>query len=341
MLDSMDGDKARSLDVARPAFDRVSSRANMDPAMGMPIKAVKAPAAPAYAKTSCLDLEASDELPYQYLAKEDPSRAPAHTMGASGPTENPKLDVTSDSSRSGIKWTRLSGRALAGAFEKEATKSATVNVDENLDDKSPMRIPPTVHVAVIKCVGLRDSNCFKSRLGARCQTVLTQTPNTFPYTNPMAAVIAPTVSEAGTSPSGGVSEDADAKMEACLISRGNSLPLLVEAKYGDRFRFLAPPVRFDGRWALEVSLVRAVEQWLLTASKSINEVAHVGVLIFVAWIAVATYAGLLRWSSSFVNTDRFVSTLMYGTVSDNYCNSKMPIRHLFVLQSTDIELFLI
>ena len=68
----------------------------------------------------------------------------------SGPTLNPKVDVTKDNKRRGKRCTVLDGSASIGAEENADTKSATVNVEWNFEERIPIIRPPRVHTPVIK-----------------------------------------------------------------------------------------------------------------------------------------------------------------------------------------------
>mmetsp|Transcript_342 Transcript_342/g.678 ORF Transcript_342/g.678 Transcript_342/m.678 type:complete len:116 (+) Transcript_342:1037-1384(+) len=96
---------------------------------------------------------------------EDPMRAPAHTMGASGPTLNPKADVRSDMNKTGKRWMALEGRRSMGAEEKAWTKSATVNVAPNAEESNPRSKPPKVIMPVMKYDALRDPNFIRRKAG--------------------------------------------------------------------------------------------------------------------------------------------------------------------------------
>jgi hypothetical protein len=113
------------------------------------MNAVSAPAAPAYAKVSAFVVS---EFPYNFREIEAPTKPPAHTIGASGPTLKPKVDVTKDKRRRGNSEERLLGRlsASAGTEENADTKSATEKLARNFDDKIPVRRPPSVQVPVMK-----------------------------------------------------------------------------------------------------------------------------------------------------------------------------------------------
>jgi hypothetical protein len=68
----------------------------------------------------------------------------------SGPTLNPKVDVTKDSKRSGKRWMLLDGKVSIVSEENAETKSATVNVACSFEERIPIRMPPRVHTVVIK-----------------------------------------------------------------------------------------------------------------------------------------------------------------------------------------------
>ena len=145
------GPRESPADRDKFADARVSSRAKMGPARGMPMKAVNAPAAPAYTKISFFLLVVSSlppSLVCHFLPIDKPIRPPAHTIGASGPTLKPKVDVTSD------KINRLGNAgSSAGSLETSlffpesaATNSATVCDGFNIDDKIPISNPPRLMV---------------------------------------------------------------------------------------------------------------------------------------------------------------------------------------------------
>jgi hypothetical protein len=106
--------------------------------MGMPIKAVRHPAAPAYASVA----REEGAVTLKRRAMEEPMSPPAPTIGASGPTENPKVEVIRERRRRGRRLERLGGRSRlssvlllsleggrdsssAGTDERAVTKSAT------------------------------------------------------------------------------------------------------------------------------------------------------------------------------------------------------------------------
>ena len=134
---------------------------------------------------------------YHRLARLAPTKPPAHTIGASGPTLNPKDDVTKLSNRRGPKCSFVLGRVWAGKDDNAETKSATANVDPSLVDNNPMINPPIPQILVITYVGLRLPNSFITRLGKVFQIDFTHTLKILPYKNPIVAVIIPTIADAG------------------------------------------------------------------------------------------------------------------------------------------------
>mmetsp|Transcript_11812 Transcript_11812/g.33697 ORF Transcript_11812/g.33697 Transcript_11812/m.33697 type:complete len:300 (-) Transcript_11812:273-1172(-) len=189
------GPRASLAADAMPAEARVSSRAKMGPARGMPIKAVSEPAAPAYAmmpSTSDPEPSFSSSLLHHFRAKAAPTRPPAHTMGASGPTLNPKVLVTRERRRRLGRAGRRLGREVGRLPERLETNSATMYAGLRPAESSPITSPPAAMVAAMYAPPPRATPLAASRAGTCSHTPRTVRSRTFPYAKPMAAVAAPT-----------------------------------------------------------------------------------------------------------------------------------------------------
>mmetsp|Transcript_3095 Transcript_3095/g.4759 ORF Transcript_3095/g.4759 Transcript_3095/m.4759 type:complete len:141 (+) Transcript_3095:1374-1796(+) len=118
----------------------------------MPMNAVNAPAAPAYVIITSLSQPICVFVMlswFHLLDKAFPTNPPAHTMGASGPTLKPNVEVTNDNrSKLDSAGINFVGKILISASlpDNALTKSATTKDGFNLMDNMPIMSPPMEHV---------------------------------------------------------------------------------------------------------------------------------------------------------------------------------------------------
>mmetsp|Transcript_13906 Transcript_13906/g.30546 ORF Transcript_13906/g.30546 Transcript_13906/m.30546 type:complete len:261 (-) Transcript_13906:267-1049(-) len=203
MLATIVGTRASEAAGDMAAPDRASSSAKIDPATGILIKAVRVPAAPANAKISfARAADAASREPYSRRPALEPISAPAHTIGPSGPTLNPNIEVTRLSNSTGPMTSLVRGRLRVhgpGVDENISTKSATVKAESpHLDAMVPTKIPPRVTVAAMKTLEFHTPSPKSTAraAGMEVHKVCTHFPRIFPYRNPTTAVTLPTATDA-------------------------------------------------------------------------------------------------------------------------------------------------
>ena len=146
------------------------------------MKVVSAPAAPTNAIVRAIAWSLS---PYSRLLNDEPTRPPASTIGASGPTEKPKVLVSSESSSTRGRNGQTPGSDVVVDVWLPM-KSGIVTLGR-FDASTPIRAPPIVQIAGTTS----DGFAVGSSPGSVRQVAVTAPLSARAYTVPMMDVSTP------------------------------------------------------------------------------------------------------------------------------------------------------
>ena len=146
------------------------------------MKVVSAPAAPTNAIVRAIAWSLS---PYSRLLNDEPTRPPASTIGASGPTEKPKVLVSSESSSTRGRNGQTPGSDVVVDVWLPM-KSGIVTLGR-FDASTPIRAPPIVQIAGT----ISDGFAVGSSPGSVRQVAVTAPLSARAYTVPMMDVSTP------------------------------------------------------------------------------------------------------------------------------------------------------